>query len=243
MYRSAPYLPELFRALQSLQPAPREILFLDDASPDESYALAAAFLARYTGKSSLRLLRNERNLGIAGSYNRLVQEGQSHWMQVLDGDDRPLSADYYAEVEQILHTGDCELVVTGVDSNAASIHWGNRLFARFVPRHTPRWWPLLGSFATRSGVIYRREALLNTPFYDPAFPGSDVLHFLQLRKSGSCRYVRRARLFYRVHQGAASSATPDYSRYRAELDRLGGLVGFTHRLDLRVRRIGQSVSR
>lgn len=48
MYRSAAFLPGLFEILRRCTPMPAEIVFLDDASPDESFALASRFAATFT---------------------------------------------------------------------------------------------------------------------------------------------------------------------------------------------------
>lgn len=243
LYRSAPYLPELFSALQQLDPAPAEIIFLDDASPDDGVDQVEAFCRRYRGSARLRLERNPTNLGIAGTYNRLASLATTRWLQILDGDDRPLAADYYACLAPHLMDGEVGLVVSGVDSNALPIHWGNRCLAPLVPVKPPRWLPMLGTFATRSGVIYLRELLLKANFEDPAFPGSDVLHFLRLRKHVGCVYVRRARVFYRVHEAATSSVQRDYARYREALRKEGPWTRLVHCADLALREFGQLSAR
>src|SRR6516225_4647839 len=83
LHNSAPFLDELFTCLRGLDPAPAEIIFLDDASNDDSAARVDGFLAS-GAVAGARLVRSERNLGIAGAYNRLAQEASSEWIQVLD---------------------------------------------------------------------------------------------------------------------------------------------------------------
>ena len=45
LHNSAPFLDELFTCLRGLDPAPAEIIFLDDASNDDSAARVDGFLA------------------------------------------------------------------------------------------------------------------------------------------------------------------------------------------------------
>ena len=242
VYRSAEFLPDLFERLRALEPQPAEILLLDDASPDESATLISNFAKQVSPQLNLRLIRNESNTGIAAAYNRLAQEAHAEWVHILDADDYPAEVDFYARVATELDPRR-DLLVTALDSNSQVLRWSVSVFGWIVPREPPRWWPLLGSFATRAGVIYRRARLLAEPFPDPAFPGSDVLHLLRLRSNHNCVFVRRAHVFYRVHAAASSSRERSYREYRAGLARFGWVTWFSHILDLRLRMLGQRLER
>jgi glycosyltransferase involved in cell wall biosynthesis len=241
VYNSSKFLDALFERLRSLDPHPAEIIFLDDASTDNSNALVEAF-ANAADAPNVRTLRNERNLGIAASYNRLAREARSEWLQILDADDLHVETDFFGRVQPAL-TADCDVVITGVVSNSRLLDWGSRLLAALVPGHPPLWLPLLGSFATRAGVLYRRQRLVEHPFSEPAYPGSDIVHLLDLRRAGGCRFLRQPRVFYRVHHGAQSSRARDYQTYRAELARFNRSVRVAHGIDLSLRRLGQSWAR
>lgn len=243
LYRSAAFLPELCTRLAALDPAPRRVVLLDDASPDDSAALAQAFVDTCRGATAWQLLRNKDNLGIAGSYNRLVRSADTTWVQILDADDFPTRSDFFAPLQphmQLPHVG---CVVSGITSNSRALLLGNRLFAGFVPSSPPPWLPLLGSFATRSGVLYRRRLLESEAFIDPAFPGSDVIHFLRLRRHMGCRFEPKSRVFYRVHDGAQSSMHRDESRFLAALAEFNWPTRVMARADLALRRAGQRWSR
>lgn len=242
VFRSAAFLPGLFDRLDALDPEPAEILLLDDASPDQSADLLNAFAKRAPPRLNLRLLRNDRNMGIAAAYNRLALEAHGEWVHILDADDYPVEPDFYARLSGELRPGR-DLVVAAIASDSRIVQLGASAFGWLVPREPPRWWPLLGSFATRAGVIYRRGRLLNQPFAAPAFPGSDVLHFLQMRDGCNCAFVSHAHVFYRVHGAAASSASRNYCQYRTGLARFDRLTRLTHSIDLGARMLGQRAAR
>jgi glycosyltransferase involved in cell wall biosynthesis len=242
VHNSTPFLDELFACLRTLDPLPREIIFLDDASSDDSLAHLQGFALPSASGTVVRVLRNERNAGIAGAYNRLAGAAMCEWVQLLDADDLLVEPDYFARVSPALSV-DADVVVTALVSNARLLAWGSRLLGRCVPRHPPQWWPLLGSFATRAGVIYRRSRLLETPFPEPPYPGSDMIHLLQLRQSGGCVFLRRPRVFYRVHRAAQSSARRDYATYRHQLARFGPVIHVAYEFDLLLRQLGQWLTR
>lgn len=242
IYNASAFLDGLFACLRALDPMPDEIILLDDASQDDSWQQLQEFGKASGLRASVHILGNERNVGIAGTYNRLVREAGSEWLQILDGDDVLVESDYYARVQQDL-IADNDLVVTGLESNSALLRRGSHLFRWLVPHCAPQWWPLLGSFATRSGIVYRRQLLIENPFVDPMYPGSDVIHLLDLRGSGRCVYLPKPRVFHRVHDGSQSSRSRDYTEYRRQLRRFGVLVRLTYGMDITLRQMGHRWSR
>jgi glycosyltransferase involved in cell wall biosynthesis len=240
LFRSAAFLPALFDKLEGLKSPPAELIFVDDASPDDSADMAEEFIEAWPGTA--RIVRLGVNLGIAAAYNRIAQESASTWVQILDADDYPASADYYDKVLPNLDP-DTAVLVTAVESNARLLDRGARFFAPLISRTPPPWLPLLGSVATRSGVLYRRSVLVDSPFPDPAYPGSDVIHLAMMRQHHRCRYEAAASIHYRIHPGASSAQPRSYAQYRQALARLPLATRMTHLVDLGARRIGQVMSR
>jgi glycosyltransferase involved in cell wall biosynthesis len=242
VFNSSLFLEDLFECLRTLDPLPDEIIMLDDASSDDSLRRLRMFHEKSALRVTMRILANARNMGIAGAYNCLAREARCDWLQVLDGDDVLVERDYFAQLKPAL-SADNDLVVTGLESNSGLLANGSRLFRALVPYHPPVWWPLLGSFATRSGVIYRRRFLAEHPFHDPMYPGSDVIHLLDLRRNGRCVYMPRPRVFHRVHERSQSSRSKDYAAYRRQLASYGGIARVTYGLDIALRQMGRRWSR
>jgi glycosyltransferase involved in cell wall biosynthesis len=61
-----------------------EILVVDDGSTDATVAIAEGFSARHP---RLRVLRNDRNLGLVGNWNRCVEQARGEWIKFLFQDD------------------------------------------------------------------------------------------------------------------------------------------------------------
>jgi glycosyltransferase involved in cell wall biosynthesis len=66
---------------------PLEIIFSDDASSDNTFAVLQSLAAEYSGPHHVRARRNEKNLGIGGHYNRLVEECTGELIVTAAGDD------------------------------------------------------------------------------------------------------------------------------------------------------------
>lgn len=240
MYNSGRFLGELFDRLTLLSSPPAEIVLLDDASRDNCHRLAMDFAAQ--ASFDARVIRNEMNTGIAAAYNQLAASARYDWVHILDADDYPVEHNYYDFVGSHM-ASDAAAIVTAVKSNSRIITFGNQLLSTMVPRHPPQWWPLLGSFATRSGVIYRRKYMIENPFPDPAYPGSDVIQLLTMRTARHVVFEPRAHIYYRVHRNASSSQARTYSEFKSALKSFPLTTCTTHRAELAIRRVGQILER
>jgi glycosyltransferase involved in cell wall biosynthesis len=207
---SAPFLLDLFNSLEGQSQLPGEIFFVDDRSVDESGRLVEEFARRHSDWN-ISIYCNRQTLGIAGTYNRIVELSSLNWIQILDADDY-LLGNYYETLAPFL-IREFVGIVTAVRSNARIINIANTLWGWLIPQRLPRWLPVLGSFATRSGIIYAQKHLKKLKFSDPAFDGSDILHLIQLRAKGNYAYVNKACVFYRVHAMSATSQGATGAQY------------------------------
>lgn len=69
------------------QTVPCEIIISDDASPDQTYAIAEARLAGYRGQHAVTLRRNEQNQGVTEHLNGLMRTAHGEVFVVMAGDD------------------------------------------------------------------------------------------------------------------------------------------------------------
>ncbi len=66
-----------------------EYIFVDDASPDRSIAIVERVLEDYPGRrAQTRIIKNPRNLGIAGSRNIALDNATGEYVLFVDSDDR-----------------------------------------------------------------------------------------------------------------------------------------------------------
>jgi GT2 family glycosyltransferase len=87
-WNSAAVLPASLEALVAADPAPVELIVLDNASSDSSIALVEA-----TARSApfpVKLVRSERNVGFAAGMNRVIAESSSAFVLLLNPDVRVL---------------------------------------------------------------------------------------------------------------------------------------------------------
>jgi GT2 family glycosyltransferase len=98
VYGHARHLPAMLESLLGQTRQPEEIILVDDASPDPA---VSDILARVAGRQGVRVLRNERNLGISATTNRGIATAGGTHLAFVDCDDL-LEPRALAEVEALL---------------------------------------------------------------------------------------------------------------------------------------------
>lgn len=87
-YNGSRHLPDLLNALAAQTFRDFELIFVDDASQDDSVAQVEAFAAQADAPST-RILVNRRNLGFAASVNLAADAAQGRVLALLNNDTAP----------------------------------------------------------------------------------------------------------------------------------------------------------
>ncbi|HXH03527.1 MAG TPA: glycosyltransferase [Candidatus Competibacteraceae bacterium] len=163
VYNHAEYLERcIVSALQQSYPHV-EVIAVDDASPD---ARVREILGRLEGHPRLKVLYNERNLGIARTQNRALAASRGTLIGFLDCDDY-LTADAVERCVRAWHPG-----IVYLHTGRVNIDEQDREVSRISFEHLPRRdyfaENLERMFATHFKVI-RRDAFAKVGLFDPRF--------------------------------------------------------------------------
>jgi glycosyltransferase involved in cell wall biosynthesis len=164
-YNHGALLHRAIAALQVQQPQPAEIIVIDDASTDNSLAVIESLASHYP---SLRILRNESNVGTVGSLNRGIMEARCEYIYMGAADDMALPGlfatglkllDSYPEAA--FACGECRIV------NEVGVNLGIRPPIRPVakpafipPSEVPQLLRYSENWAHTSTAILRRDRVL-----------------------------------------------------------------------------------
>ncbi|GAB6041978.1 glycosyltransferase [Endothiovibrio diazotrophicus] len=112
-YNHERYIAEAVRSALAQTYSPLEIIISDDCSPDRTYDIAREIVEAYRGPHQVRLLRNERNLGLIAHSNRVFSLSRGELILGGSGDDvsRPLRTQRM--VELYLRAGRRPLLIHG----------------------------------------------------------------------------------------------------------------------------------
>ena len=116
-YNQERFIREAVEAALEQDYSPLEIILSDDCSSDHTYNIMCETASRYQGPHSIRLNRNDKNLGIAAHLNAVMEMVATDFVVVAAGDD----------VSEINRTS--EMVKAWIDSDrqALSIHSSARV--------------------------------------------------------------------------------------------------------------------
>jgi len=92
-YDHAETLPAFFTAVESLDPAPQDVVLVDNASADESTTIAADRASHL----KIHILEEDSNTGFAAAANRGIAATQTPWVLLLNPDCAP-SSDFVARL-------------------------------------------------------------------------------------------------------------------------------------------------
>ena len=95
IYNCAPYLQEALDSLYVQTFQDFEIILCEDGSKDNTYEIAKK---NADSHSNIKLLRNEKNLGLNATLNKCLQEAEGEYIARMDGDDISLPTRFEIEV-------------------------------------------------------------------------------------------------------------------------------------------------
>ena len=86
-YNQSKYIAEAVRGALSQTYTPLQIILSDDASSDDTYELICELVSKYDGPHEVVLNKNQRNLGIGGHVNKVMELARGEFIVVAAGDD------------------------------------------------------------------------------------------------------------------------------------------------------------
>jgi len=180
-----------------------EVIVVDNASRDNT----AAVVATYTDKR-LKYVKNERNLGLFGNFNRCVEVATGEYVHILHSDDyinpeftASCMAFFKAHPSVVMTSTRARIVGTGFEndisySDTELVYEAPAGFRRLLDAR---------SFITCPSVMIRRDVYLEVGLYSLEYPySSDFYQYLKIARVYDIGFVSGACLFY--HQGEHSES-------------------------------------
>jgi succinoglycan biosynthesis protein ExoO len=179
-----------------------EVIVIDDASTDSSWALIAAWLR---DDCRLRAIRHKRNCGKSVAMNRAISLARGRWLAVLDADD------WYhpARLAELLSIGERRQVDMVADNQIFYDATADRIVRSAWPEGAANWELSFDDFLTGSNAyetfnfgmlkpilrmdFIRRTGLL---YEEKARHGQDFFHLLQFYMLGGRAVVTDAPYYY-----------------------------------------------
>ena len=178
-----------------------ELIVLDDGSTDRSAAIAAGF-----DDARIRLVRNERNLGIVATLNKALELARAEFVARMDADDIADPRRFEMQVARLLSDPDVALLGTGItfiDTQGRSCGAPRRpaIGPGFV-----RWRLLRGTCLFHPTLMINRARAAGNARYSEEFPHAEDYELcLRLSRRHRLDNLPEHLLQQRLHPGSISA--------------------------------------
>jgi glycosyltransferase involved in cell wall biosynthesis len=199
-----------------------DIIILDDASPDGTADIIVAELARHSGRTDIRFIRNDRNVGAFRNTRKGLMLAKGDFIVLFNGDDIMLPTMVEKMVE-VWRQDDVSLVT----ANACYVDEGGTELNRFFRDPAGPYDETFETLARHSGnaVCFGAAMGFERSLYDnfgwpPEYlTAEDLLMPFYAYMSKGARFIPEPLLKYRVHAGN-TSMTLQWEGSKNPIDRL-----------------------
>lgn len=122
IYNCADTLPDAIGSILDQTVTDWEWILCDDASGDNTYAIAREYADKYPDK--FVLLRNERNMGLNYTLNRCLEQATGKYIARMDGDDLCSPERFAEEIRCLEENPEIAIVSTDMEFFDESGTWG-----------------------------------------------------------------------------------------------------------------------
>ncbi len=199
-YNAERYLREAISSVLQQRFSNYELLVINDGSTDNTAGIARSF-----HDPRIRIVENERNLGLIETLNRGIEEARGQYIARLDADDITLAGRFEAQLK-VLSQDPQAVMATG---------WAQVIDTQGRLKYTARWnfspealYYLLHfrNCITHSSVMIRKKALQQVgPYSSAAQHAEDFELWGRLSRVGRIIHLRRAVVRWREHCDSISS--------------------------------------
>lgn len=197
-YNAARYIDKAIESVLS-QTVPCYILIVNDASSDETLAIVEHYVMQYP--EQVRVIDNERNIGVAASRNCAVEQATTEYIAFLDADDWWSDDKLELQLEKLRESGAdaCysgrELMTTDGESTGKVVH---------VPEQTDYSKLLKGNVIPCSSVVMKRKLALEYPMVHDELHEDYIVWLSMLRDGSRFVGVNKPLLKSRLAEGGKS---------------------------------------
>lgn len=216
-YNHARFLPESLDAILNQCYSPMEVIVMDDASTDNSVEVIENFVRR---DPRVRLVRNERNVGVEQTVNRLLELASGEYVYSPSADDRVLPGFFEKSMRLLAQHPEAGLCSTvgrligeqGEDRGVRCLPVISGRPRYFSPEEVRRTLVNYGRWIDPGSVIYRLDALKREAGYVQEL-GSFADTFANLVLSlryGACFVPEPLHCWRQMRMGYGSSLAADW---------------------------------
>ena len=204
-YNSEKYLEEAVESILNQTFLDFEFIIVDDGSTDQTYKILSSFAKK---DERIRLYKNEKNIGIVKTRNRLLSLSKGKYIALLDSDDIAMSERIEIQVDYMEKHPDIGLLgswVSPVDENGVPAkRWKYPLNDLVIKTRL-----LFSNAFASSSVMIRREALPVNGYDEYYAQAEDYDLYCRISKNWKVFNLNKILIKYRIHSESISRSRND----------------------------------
>ena len=210
-YNAEKYLREAMESILEQTFRDFELIVINDCSRDATESIILSY-----EDSRIVYLKNEKNLGVAGTLNRGLQVARGEYIARMDADDKSVPHRFEAQLAYL--EAHPQMVMCGSKVTIFSEEGLGKVCHYPTEDAQIRTNLLFGSPFAHPSVMIRRQALLDHDLrYEEAFEKvEDYRLWTRLAEVGQLKNLEESLLFYRKHPGQVC-ATSSEVQYEGKL--------------------------
>lgn len=229
-YNQKEYIEDCMQSLLHLSYPNIELLYLDDCSPDGSFAEACQYEERIREKfEKVSFTGNVINQGLIKNLNSLVTQCHGKYVKFMAADDFLLPDSIDRMTAFMESNPEYDLVYSNAWHGNAETHFPldsqglSKEYAQ-IPPHGRKVFEQLyrNDFIAAPTVMVKRELYERVGLYDPDLGIEDWDFFLRTARQGSIGYLDAETVMYRYTEGSLSHS--DHPLRRVNMQRSGLLI-------------------
>lgn len=195
VYNSERYISDSVGSILKQSYSDFEFLIVDDASWDGTERKL-----RECSDTRVKVIRNDKNLGVTASLNRGIQNARGRYIARMDADDIAAKDRIGKQVDYLENSPSVDVVfghtvLIDKDSEIICESWRPDSVEEILLRLSEH------NFIPHPTVMFRKSVIEEAGSYDEAFrTGQDLELWIRLRDRGYCfGYIRDALLYFRLN--------------------------------------------
>ena len=197
-YNGEEYIREAISSVCSQTYTNWELLILDDCSTDRTGEIAEGFAAL---DPRIRLLRNEKNMGVARTRNRGFDLAKGQWIALLDSDDSWHEEKLDKQLAVASESGGDIIFCSYAMVDEKSQHLSD-----FTVPETTSYNKMLKESVLSCSTVLMRQSIIRHHRFSEEYYHEDYVFWLELMKAGYKAVASREILAdYRVGKGSRSN--------------------------------------
>lgn len=218
LYNHSQYIVECLDSLVRQSYQPIEIIVIDDGSPDDSFAVAKAFLDSQTLNRQYRITTRP-NQGMCNTLNEIAQLAKGEFISFIGSDDYWMpnkisdQADFLLANPEVALVHSCSVRIDGSGLEIGKMNYPKKIKEGHIFNEL-----VTGAAKINTtSHLYRRSVYESIGYYDPAFSFEDTDFWLRLTKEHKIGFINKVHCGYRWHGENLSNPRNDFLFYNDEL--------------------------